>query len=69
MQKKRLHPIAVVKWVAIALLLATWGLGTTGFASGNYQYYRWAIFAFGALLCVAFAPLAVFVLYSLLRKR
>lgn len=68
MQKKRIHPITVVKWLAILLLLTTWGLGIAGFATGENDYYRWAVYVFGVLLCVAFAPLIVFALSFLFEK-
>jgi predicted membrane channel-forming protein YqfA (hemolysin III family) len=69
MQSKRIHLITVVKWLAIVLLLITWGLGIAGFATGQSDYYRWAVYAFGVLLCVAFLPLVVFVISSLFEKK
>jgi hypothetical protein len=60
MKKKRIHPITVIKWLSVILLLATWGLGISGFATGNAVFYQWAVYFFSALLCVAFAPLVIF---------
>jgi len=69
MQKKRIHPIAVVKLLALVLLFATWGLGIAGFATGNRDYYRWAIYVFGVLLCLSLAPLFLFALGRLFERK
>lgn len=69
MQTKRFHPINVVRWLAVVMLLTTWGLGITGFTTGNADLYRWAAYVFVVLLCVAFSPLIVFLIGSIIDRK
>jgi hypothetical protein len=66
---KRIHPINIVKWLAVLLSIATWGLGLAGFALGDSRWYRWAGFTLAALLCVAFSPIIAFAIGSIVERR
>ena len=56
----RVHPINVVKWLIVVLLLATWTLGFIGWLFGESLFYRLAFWTLGATLFVGFSPLLLF---------
>ncbi len=65
----RIHPIHALRWFGLFLGITSWGLITTGYITGNNYYSHCAMYLFGLLLIVAFAPLIIFIFTSFFKKK
>ncbi len=68
MGRKRLHPIHVLKFVLVVLLLTTWALGLIGFFTENSRLIAWAGYTFVVTFAVASTPMLFFVVGLVIEK-
>ena len=68
MGKKRMHPIHVLKFVVVVLLLTTWALGLMGFFTEDQRFLAWAGYALVTTVAVASTPLLFFAIGFAIEK-